>query len=318
METISLLCQFLALSGAFVGVAAAYRLRKTVGDPYLSEYQTFLILSGVWGCLLWTVPSLFLGVLLKDPAGLFAYNRAVLVLLWFGFPFFLLQLYFLVLTVETLLGRTVRRAFKRAYWSVAPLLFAVFVLVKNRIRRDEGIAEISIWFSLIIVFFMAIQTILMNWAFWRSRGVRDARRRRTARGFSGAYLLSFSLYCLAAVAGLFPPHILALVFSACHVPALVFLFRDARKRGRLENGEEDDLDLFYARFELSPRERDIVRLLLEGTSNREMARRLFLSPQTVKNYVSRVYRRLAVQNRLELINLFHRKDRDQVRPETDS
>jgi two-component system, NarL family, nitrate/nitrite response regulator NarL len=52
---------------------------------------------------------------------------------------------------------------------------------------------------------------------------------------------------------------------------------------------------------LSKREMDVVRGLAEGLTNREIAERLKLSQHTIKNYLFRVYDKLGVSNRLELL-----------------
>jgi DNA-binding NarL/FixJ family response regulator len=52
---------------------------------------------------------------------------------------------------------------------------------------------------------------------------------------------------------------------------------------------------------LSKREMDVVRSLAEGLTNREIAGRLGLSPHTIKNYLFRVYDKLGVSSRLELL-----------------
>ena len=52
---------------------------------------------------------------------------------------------------------------------------------------------------------------------------------------------------------------------------------------------------------LSKREMDVVRSLAEGLTNREIAERLGLSQHTIKNYLFRVYDKLGVSSRLELL-----------------
>ena len=51
---------------------------------------------------------------------------------------------------------------------------------------------------------------------------------------------------------------------------------------------------------LTPRQRRLVRALLEGSTNREIAGRLGLREQTVRNQLSVIYGKLGVRNRLEL------------------
>lgn len=44
--------------------------------------------------------------------------------------------------------------------------------------------------------------------------------------------------------------------------------------------------------QLSPRETDIIRLIAQGLSNRDIGKRLILSEKTVKNHVSRIFSKL--------------------------
>ncbi|HEX8103838.1 MAG TPA: LuxR C-terminal-related transcriptional regulator [Solirubrobacteraceae bacterium] len=52
---------------------------------------------------------------------------------------------------------------------------------------------------------------------------------------------------------------------------------------------------------LSEREREVLGLVATGATNREIAERLFLSPHTVKEYTSALYRKLEVRNRAEAV-----------------
>src|SRR5262249_49282701 len=54
---------------------------------------------------------------------------------------------------------------------------------------------------------------------------------------------------------------------------------------------------------LSERELEVVRCLAEGLTNREIAERLGLSQHTVKNYLFRVFDKLGVSSRIELLFL---------------
>ena len=51
-------------------------------------------------------------------------------------------------------------------------------------------------------------------------------------------------------------------------------------------------------LELSPREKEVLRLLAEGYDNREIAARLYLAEQTVKNHVSVLYDKMGVKDRI--------------------
>jgi LuxR family maltose regulon positive regulatory protein len=52
---------------------------------------------------------------------------------------------------------------------------------------------------------------------------------------------------------------------------------------------------------LSDRERDVVRLVAAGLTNREIAEALFVSPETVKKHIGNIYGKLGVHNRVEAV-----------------
>jgi len=52
---------------------------------------------------------------------------------------------------------------------------------------------------------------------------------------------------------------------------------------------------------LTPRQEEVLQLIAEGLSNREIARRLHLSEGTVKNTVSEIYARLGVRDRVQAV-----------------
>jgi DNA-binding CsgD family transcriptional regulator len=59
---------------------------------------------------------------------------------------------------------------------------------------------------------------------------------------------------------------------------------------------------------LSPRRRQVLDLLLQGRSEKEVAAALDLSPATVHEYVGGIYRHLSVNSRAELMAFFIRRD----------
>ena len=54
---------------------------------------------------------------------------------------------------------------------------------------------------------------------------------------------------------------------------------------------------------LTPQERRIVGMISQGMRNREIADRLCLCEQTIKSHVSKIYRKLKVSNRSQLVRL---------------
>ncbi len=60
---------------------------------------------------------------------------------------------------------------------------------------------------------------------------------------------------------------------------------------------------FCRRYEISPRETDIIREVYNGLSNQEISDKLFISLQTVKDHTHRIYTKTNVKSRVQLITL---------------
>jgi DNA-binding CsgD family transcriptional regulator len=60
--------------------------------------------------------------------------------------------------------------------------------------------------------------------------------------------------------------------------------------------------------ELTPQQRQIIRLAAEGLSNREIGQRLFLSPRTVASHLYRSFPKLGVAGRNQLHGLLVRSE----------
>jgi two-component system nitrate/nitrite response regulator NarL len=70
-------------------------------------------------------------------------------------------------------------------------------------------------------------------------------------------------------------------------------FVETAKRGRPIAAPEGDL------LSLSPRENDVLAMLADGLTDREIANALTISPRTVETHVSNILHKLSVRNRAE-------------------
>lgn len=79
-------------------------------------------------------------------------------------------------------------------------------------------------------------------------------------------------------------------------PALLELVREAAKQTASERAP-----LTPGTAGLTPREVEVLELVREGLSNREIANRLCVEEKTVKNHINNIYSKLQLRNRYEAI-----------------
>ncbi|MDS9471925.1 response regulator transcription factor [Sporosarcina pasteurii] len=58
---------------------------------------------------------------------------------------------------------------------------------------------------------------------------------------------------------------------------------------------------------LTNRENEVLRLVAKGRTTKEIANELFLTPGTVRNYISTIFEKLEVSNRIEAISRYKEK-----------
>ncbi|MFH2002405.1 MAG: LuxR C-terminal-related transcriptional regulator [Planctomycetota bacterium] len=63
-----------------------------------------------------------------------------------------------------------------------------------------------------------------------------------------------------------------------------------------------DLDRLKELYGISPREKEIIALVISGKSNQEIVEQLFISPDTVKKHIYNIYKKIGVKNRVQLSN----------------
>jgi DNA-binding NarL/FixJ family response regulator len=85
-----------------------------------------------------------------------------------------------------------------------------------------------------------------------------------------------------------------------------FLLEALRSAPTFEGIEAEKIDL------LSPRELQVAEGAAQGQSNKQIANQLALSEHTIKNYLIRIFEKLGVSNRFELLFLLYSERNDRV------
>ncbi len=94
--------------------------------------------------------------------------------------------------------------------------------------------------------------------------------------------------------------LLALIFNVLNILYLKKMI----KKPEGELSETTDIINLYKKFGISKREKDIIQLICEGKTNKEIGELLFISPITVRDYCSKIYRKTNTNNRTQVAGIF--------------
>jgi len=286
----------------FLLVRAAHELQVRHRQPYLPAWTLYV---GFWSglsLLLILQYVLVLVVLPREWHAAFLLAVSPLSILMTA-----IALYFLSSFLAQIAGRSLprwyRAVFVGAWGLVGALILAAIAPEANRQLQFPAVASMTSGLIKIVT--------VVGWiayALIRTRHLDDPLERTGVRRVVWWLLGGFVVFDLTfhGVPELFglrtSDYVLGLLQVGLNIPALValsqFLRRQSRERPALE--AEPDLAGVLTPLGLSAREVEVVELLMKGFSNKEIAGRLFISTDTVKKHTYNVYRKLGVQNRVQL------------------
>lgn len=307
MTTSVFIANLLALGAGGAAVILAYRMDREFRLPYLRDYLVYVVLSTISGFFDWIVYD-FVSVVVPGitPADIDAIYHVFWDLI--GFPCAMAAAAWLLFTLMDLLGLRLDAQRKRGLAVPFLVMGSLSIIRVVPAVRNAGTPLGQILWATFLFALPVFQAAVLIFAYVR------ARRRPDRDG------IFIRLFILLIFMGYAVWHAISLVPSKLHpsyrvsilwfylalLAATLLLRRHPGLIQRLETPPEfspEALAPFFERFGLTERERQVVLLLIKGKSYKTMKAELFISQQTVKNHVSRIYGKLNVRNRVELINL---------------
>jgi DNA-binding CsgD family transcriptional regulator len=82
------------------------------------------------------------------------------------------------------------------------------------------------------------------------------------------------------------------------------VMRRLKKYPGIQLNVDMDIEHIFEKYNISNREREVIELICQGKSNKEIADILYISFHTAKNHIRNIYKKLNVKNRVSLIKFF--------------
>jgi len=288
-----------------------YQMHRKYHIPYLSTYLYYLIFLYIFGIYGLVLPAILeYAVTSRMTAG--TIETLKLFITFFGIPFLILSLYMFIRLSRELVHKSLNIRFNLLFFAILSLFFFAYGFFLVRIysfgetRFDMIRMLISTCFSVLTVLIVA-GSLLQLLIFIRK--VLDTHERYIIRIFGlaylGFYLFSVILFNLSSLHYFISLGFVFLFFSA-HLLPVLFLYINLDKVN-LESSGVKDLDMsiekFVGKYGISKRETEIIQLICKGKSNQDISDSLYISLQTVKDHIHRIFLKTGVKNRVQLTNL---------------
>lgn len=316
MSNFSLFFYIIALIIGFLTVYLAYRLNRTYRLSYLTYYLYFLIAFNVMGFLNHIGRYLGTSLLMDSPEETLLLVRYLFAFL--AFPFVALSVYLFFAFANDLNGTRISPLFNRVYASFWGVLFVVQLFMARNFFYTRGEKALSFFSQAINILGITGFLLTPVYILFKTKGLPDTQKKRIAKRFSLIYLLCFGTASIVTSRPVLPhfiPYtilIMVISFFAVNLPPLFYLILSLKKYPAVSQqpvSQNSGLEDFCIVHKISKREQEIIQLILEGMTNAEIEKKLYISPHTVKNHIYNIYQKLGVKNRVQISNLIRDHDR---------
>jgi DNA-binding CsgD family transcriptional regulator/uncharacterized membrane protein YozB (DUF420 family) len=304
----------LSIGAGLYAILITYKLQKKYRLNYLSTYlyfQIFINVFGIYGIL----GELIAKRILQQQVSAFQIIETIghfFAIL--GIPFLILAWYMFIRLCSELIEKKLSQTFTLSYFFALTFIFlgygSVIILFNLSDYGDEQYAVLSSSISyLYVILEILVLAIALSQLFIHAYKIKDENKRKAVRIFASLNLIVF---CTGILLYLFAQRsntlaaIHLLVFLSGNIPPLLYWRAYLKKHFIAPLHQETDKltwNQFLEEFKISRREEEVIRQLCEGKTNREISDVLFISLQTVKDHVYRIYQKTDVKNRVQLINL---------------
>ena len=220
-----------------------------------------------------------------------------------GLPFLVFSLLMFVRLCRELSGRKISNSFICLYLLINVALILVIGYVLRKYPDVKALTVVKYYFILLNFLF----TLLGSFYFLLGRKRQGGLRYPDLKSLSVGLL---SMMVLQNIVLLFYDRsiYLALIFTFIYFVNGGFMPIYIRYKSDLskllpENEMSESFEQFCKTFEISPRETEIVNEICKGLSNQQIADRLFISLQTVKDHTHRIYSKTNCTSRSQLIRM---------------
>jgi DNA-binding CsgD family transcriptional regulator len=271
---------------------------------YLAAFHAFAF-YGLWGQILAR------GLLATVDTEAALVNLVAGALPVLGVPFLFVSWIMLLNMACSMFGKV----FKPAWYSLHGAVFAVLLagswltvtlLPPESRAASLGLVEAGAMVAVELFYFSLFLSLV-----WRFRTAADGDKRRVLSSFALLLAGAYAVRSLLAGLVLVDERLGAIALLAVHasnLPPLLYLRAQADRvfpAVKAETVTNLGMEHVFERYGVTKREQQVVQKICLGKTNKQIAEELFISLQTVKDHTHRIYSKIGVNSRMQLVQLMN-------------
>jgi DNA-binding CsgD family transcriptional regulator len=311
-ESIRIAIASLSILAGLFSIFAVHQMSQKYRLPFLSIYFYFLIFLNIFGIYSVAGARIIREILVTLETSTASIEHIPLVFTYLGIPFLILALYMFIRLCTEMVKKDLSTAFNLTYFSLQFLLFLAYGLILVMITRfNEN--RYDLIRRIILITYSSLSAIIcflaLAFLFFHQRRFLDIKERKSIQTFGLLYIIIMvTLAGLANLTHLSPWLQVFFLFLllASHLIPIFFLNINLDKyyiEPVVVIDFNQSVQEFAGKFGISGREKEIIELICKGKSNQDISDCLFISLQTVKDHIHRIYLKTDVKNRVQLANL---------------
>ena len=299
------------IAGA-IAIFFSFQLMKRYKVPFVTSYFYFIVFLYIFGSYSLIGNGILEGIFYRMETGPEVIRSVRLFMILLGIPLLVLSKYMLLRSVVEFFQKKLGVWITAVYFVLSVISIFLYAGFTVRLTRFE-LGEYNLLIAVQQWVFMALMAIIYTSVFFLGFSLSRnhmSHDKEFIRRFVSWYLL-FMVLTVSAFA-LSPlheivPFVFVFIFLSWHLIPILFLTVYLGKYHGDESSVQNDfaemLENFIREFEISKREREVIELISKGMTNQEISEALFISLQTVKDHVHRIFVKTGVKNRIQLTNL---------------
>ena len=305
----SIIIPFSLVAGAY-GIILLNRLRRKYRLDFLDSFFYFQLLLFVFG-LYGILGSLGMRQILD----LFELKTSQVEVIaqfipFLGVPFIIASWYMSLKMAYELVDKRISQPVAITYFSLCTAGFLIYGLLIGQMPSSAP-GDFENLSQQIRLFFFAIELgivayIALHLLSHKHRKKNKKREKMISR-FAGIFVLTTILTAITQYFAdkhfLFLLYFLLLYFAG-DLPLVVLIKNHLETNTTPYQSNVNTMEYLYQKYGISKREREIIREICQGATNQQIAEKLFITLQTVKDHNHNIFRKTGVKNRVQLTQIF--------------